>query len=81
MEEFTLDRNSNVGNLIALAVLNKFDELARHGKPIIRANGVREWTTLAGVVIQKKMENEFICVCLAYVFFINIGKLTSKEQV
>ncbi|CAA16857.1 tRNA specific adenosine-37 deaminase Tad1 [Schizosaccharomyces pombe] len=65
MEEFTLDRNSNVGNLIALAVLNKFDELARHGKPIIRANGVREWTTLAGVVIQKKMENEFICVCLA----------------
>jgi hypothetical protein len=39
---------------VACAVLERYDSLPKAGKPIIRSNGVHEWTILAGIVVQPK---------------------------
>ncbi|EPY52629.1 tRNA specific adenosine deaminase [Schizosaccharomyces cryophilus OY26] len=50
---------------VAQCVLEAYNRLPAHGKPIIRANGVREWTTLAGVVLEDTKEKKFTCVDLS----------------
>lgn len=41
----------------------RFSELPRKRKPAVRDTGVREWTTLSGIVVER--EDEARCVCLA----------------
>ncbi|CAI5760131.1 unnamed protein product [Candida verbasci] len=42
----------SLGDLIANKVIEKFNNLTvKNGKPIIRSNGVEEWTVLASIVI------------------------------
>lgn len=46
------------------AVLAVYSQLPKKGKPLLRSNGVKEWTVLAGVVITlRNQESE--CVALA----------------
>ncbi|ODQ65362.1 hypothetical protein NADFUDRAFT_79252 [Nadsonia fulvescens var. elongata DSM 6958] len=40
-------------DIIADLVNQKFNRLPKKGKPIVRSNGLREWTTLAGIVIER----------------------------
>lgn len=37
---------------IARLVIEQYNRLPRKGKPLIRDNGVREWTVLAGIVVE-----------------------------
>ncbi|EEB09197.2 tRNA specific adenosine deaminase [Schizosaccharomyces japonicus yFS275] len=53
------------GNSVAQSVLDAFRRLPSHGKPIVRANGLKEWTTLAGIVAHNVEENTFECISLA----------------
>lgn len=46
------------------AVLAAYDLLPKRGKPLVRSNGVKEWTVLAGVVLDIP-ESGFECVALA----------------
>lgn len=39
-------------NAIASAVLDEFEKLATNRKPAVRANGVREWVPLCGIVAE-----------------------------
>ena len=39
---------------VARIVLDSYDSLPKVGKPIVRSNGVPEWTILAGVVVQSE---------------------------
>lgn len=50
------------GDEIAALVMARFGALQRKRKPAVRDGGVREWTTLSGVVIER--EGEMRCVCL-----------------
>ncbi|WBW73403.1 tRNA specific adenosine-37 deaminase Tad1 [Schizosaccharomyces osmophilus] len=50
---------------IAQCVLEAYKRLPAHGKPIVRANGVHEWTTLAGVVLEDTNERKFTCIDLS----------------
>jgi tRNA-specific adenosine deaminase 1 len=40
------------GDAIAEVVLAKFDQLPKKRKPLARADGVREWVPLAGIVAE-----------------------------
>lgn len=51
------------GDGIAELVMARFSELPRKRKPAVRDTGVREWTTLSGIVVER--EDEARCVCLA----------------
>jgi tRNA-specific adenosine deaminase 1 len=48
---------------IARLVVDQFDRLPGKGKPLVRSNGVTEWTVLAGIVIEAEDHAE--CVSLA----------------
>jgi tRNA-specific adenosine deaminase 1 len=37
---------------VAQLVLDSYNSLANRGKPIVRSNGVPEWTVLAAIVAQ-----------------------------
>ncbi|EPX72794.1 tRNA specific adenosine deaminase [Schizosaccharomyces octosporus yFS286] len=50
---------------IAQCVLEAYERLPAHGKPIVRANGVHEWTTLAGVVLEDMNARKFTCINLS----------------
>lgn len=50
------------GDEIAELVMRRFDELQKKRKPTMRDGGVREWTTLSGIVVER--EGEMACVCL-----------------
>jgi tRNA-specific adenosine deaminase 1 len=43
---------SSLADNVARVVLDSYESLANRGKPIIRSNGVHEWTMIAGVVAQ-----------------------------
>lgn len=43
--------NSALGDRIAKACLEAYDELGPKGKPQLRKDGVREWSVLAGFVL------------------------------
>lgn len=51
------------GDEIAGLVMRRFGELQRKRKPAVRDGGVREWTTLSGIVVER--EGEMRCVSLA----------------
>lgn len=51
------------GDEIAELVMARFAELPRKRKPAVRETGVREWTTLSGIVAER--DGEARCVCLA----------------
>lgn len=55
--------NRSKGDEIAELVMAKFAALPRKRKPAVRDTGVREWTTLSGIVAE--MDGEAQCVCLA----------------
>ncbi|SPO00179.1 related to tRNA-specific adenosine deaminase 1 [Cephalotrichum gorgonifer] len=48
---------------VAGLVMRRFEELPRKRKPAVRDTGVREWTTLSGIVAER--EGEMRCICLA----------------
>ena len=50
------------GDEIAELVMARFGALQRKRKPAVRDGGVREWTTLSGVVVER--EGGMRCVCL-----------------
>lgn len=60
------------GNDIAACVLQAFKSLPQKYKPIIRPNGVVEWTVLSGIVVSYGTTNEsnsiLECVAFAYVY-------------
>lgn len=51
------------GDEIAALVMARFGKLQKKRKPAVRDGGVREWTTLSGLVVER--EGEMRCVCLA----------------
>jgi tRNA-specific adenosine deaminase 1 len=44
----------SIADNVAQSVLSCYDSLAKAAKPLIRSNGVPEWTILAGVAVQTK---------------------------
>ncbi|KAH3679440.1 hypothetical protein WICMUC_000985 [Wickerhamomyces mucosus] len=42
--------NPSLADRISNSVISKFHELNKKGKPVIRSNGVKEWTVLSGIV-------------------------------
>ena len=51
------------GDEIAALVMARFGALPKKRKPVVRDGGVREWTTLSGLVVER--DGEMRCVCLA----------------
>lgn len=49
---------------IAQACLSTYHRLEPKYKPKARSNGVREWTVLAGIVLQDKAKEGYTCVSL-----------------
>lgn len=47
---------------VAALVNEQFEKLSLKGKPLKRSNGIEEWTTLAGIVVET---NQMACVSLA----------------
>lgn len=58
----TVDPGQTKGDEIADLVMRRFGELQRKRKPAVRDGGVREWTTLSGIVAER--DGEMRCVCL-----------------
>jgi tRNA-specific adenosine deaminase 1 len=50
-------------DLVAQAVLTKFDQLPAKRKPSIRQNGLHEWIPLSAIVAER--EGGFHCLALA----------------
>lgn len=42
-----------LGDTIASLVISQFNKLPAKSKPVLRSNGVQEWTVLAGIVVEK----------------------------
>lgn len=58
-----MNHNAQLADRIAAAVVKHFNEApAKAGKPVIRANGVPEWTVLAGLVTLQGDKIEVISV-------------------
>lgn len=53
------------GDPVAALVLETYRRLPRNGKPLLRSNNVREWTVLAGIVIDNLATGARECVALA----------------
>lgn len=65
MSKATSLPNALLYDQIANAVISRFNKLPPKGKPVIRSDGIQEWTTLAGVVLETSQENSLQCVSLA----------------
>lgn len=52
------------GDRIASLVISKYNSLPNNGKPLIRSNGVKEWTILAGIVVHNTSTDALECVAL-----------------
>lgn len=56
---------SALGDTIANLVIHQFHRLPPRGKPVLRSNGIQEWTILAGIVVESPNAKAPLCVSLA----------------
>ena len=47
-----LEGNICIADAVARLAKDTYDTLPQVGKPVVRSNGISEWTILAGVIIQ-----------------------------
>ena len=59
--------SSDLGDRIAKACLDTYKSLGTKGKPLLRKDGVREWSVLAGFVLHDTETDHVECVSLGSV--------------
>jgi hypothetical protein len=52
-----------VADVVAQLVRDMFESLSKVGKPVIRSNGIPEWTILAGIVVERQGEQPYFTYC------------------
>ncbi|CUM65368.1 uncharacterized protein PRCAT00003004001 [Priceomyces carsonii] len=66
MQNATEEDSSNLGERISRSVLEVFNSLKnKAAKPVLRSNGVKEWTVLAGVVAINISNDNLKTICIA----------------